>query len=734
MGEKILDFWQTNCVPHARSAVLDHDLPLVGLDEEVEVVLKHIMKWNNSSFPFLTLTGPCGSGKSHVVLEALQRIYRRRNPGRQWWVGCPNCQQQQLFCTPDYKVLPLHAPASSAEAFTTLTNLINECRVDDEEEAAPLKRRDVDSLTDYFVTYRRRLLLWIQGDFNKTNLQEFLYVLTNLLHNKDAVARVSVIFETRSKLSVDLDARIASRISQASLDFRAVSAEQIARFASARLSFSSYSDAVCRPVIGNVGDSVDRSVSYDAFVARDVALTARFTQTHGTSEDAAHHLARHLQEHMPQYVELHIEHTPKGKTVVTTVLSCSVVLSDEKKLSVDMQTGEVQCETLKRKHSNPMQQVPLSTQKGTSVHRRELWPDYDSRITGLWFTKQGGYVVGVGLVTAKSPQSCALHAARTARMEGLCSRRTQHSAVRLWNSMVHKLCTAPLFLERLQSLGDFQVAAQQLAAWAIRLGKPLTDRGTNFLQAALPSIMAEVRQGGDWATVTARRLAFHFYTTALYRNSAVPTNTNLAALQINCVSEGVKTSEFLDTLHTDLQQQGATYAAGHVDFSSISNSQMLILCLLVRRCQAAHAQEMKRAKKTGLILDGVNEGGQEVVIDAATLAISELHMEVVPNTVLDDFITYFSRMMGPGAPSGRYNWPYVLEGDLCALLEQNMIAVSGTNIRRGTQTMSDAKVTLSVDRVNLVEYLRAQREAARESIRPSQLFAVLNLDQDTSLL
>eukprot|EP01061_Rhynchopus_euleeides_P029910 TRINITY_DN4954_c4_g1_i1.p1 TRINITY_DN4954_c4_g1~~TRINITY_DN4954_c4_g1_i1.p1 ORF type:complete len:805 (+),score=214.45 TRINITY_DN4954_c4_g1_i1:215-2416(+) len=732
--------------------------------------------------------GPPGCGKSCVVYAALQRAFRRQSPDSDCHAGCPKCNQPLLLCNPGYKVLSLHAPSSSAEAFTLLANLINECKLNDDElESETLKRRDVDMLTNYFGTYQRRLLLWLQGDFNKSHLQEFLYVITNMIHNKDAIKRVSVIFETRAKLSVDLDARISSRISQATVDFRGFNTAHLAAFISDRLSYSTYSSMLFHSLHGGAGDSHDTTSCATYFIQREAMLRPRYTEklrreqlrreqrqqridardeklddddantgadeeeeeeeeevddemlAHTTLEEA---LAAALLQEQPVYAELCIHRAPQAGAGAEnslpddTLLSCAVMLFNGRRLPVDLSTGEVGACPLGKKRKRVGKEVPepQAPKHGGSVLRRELWPEPNSNMTGLWFSRKNGRIAAVGITTVKKKDKCYLYAARKAGVSVLGGGRRQ-LAIDSWNAIVRGLASSPLFLERLKSQGDFTMCAQMLCTWLMRIGLALSRRGTNALTAAwAQSIQSEVAEGGCEAIANAvtGRLAFHFHTTMLYRHLSVPASVSKEALCINHVAQGVVTHDFLDRIYADLQRQGACYTAPHVDFSSASTSQVLLLCLLVKGCQALHEQELKRARKAGLLLEATDANGNTDTINTdVSMLVGELSMEVMPKTLLDDYIDICSHLVATHAVQ-RYDWPSIMNSDLQALLDMGMISLA--NARARPRTVSDARVHLLVDRVNLVEYLRAHRDAGSASSHPNRLFSVLNLDEDVSLI
>ena len=809
----VVQYWQQYCLPNAYSAVFDKELSPVGLgkDKEVEMVTRLFGTFDAESAvcPFLSVVGPEGCGKTMVIDEAIRRVFRRRQwntPSAElnWWVACPNCQEPLYYCNEHHKVIVLQSPTSSAEAFSILASSLNQCRIQDEEEGVPIKRRDLDALRDYFSTYTRRLLIWVRGDIDREQMKEFLYAITDLVHNKDAVNRVAFVIEARANLHVD--ARIHSRLNLHTVQFRPFKTEHVATFVSRRLSYSAPDVVLRQAVVGAAGDAFVPRATLTYFLKRNKEIAAEVAAAERKGEDCAEYLeqdkAAAVAHQRPVYAVINMEEhmLKEGKKCV--VVGASVVLKNGDRLFVQMTDGTLS--------TQPAAQPGAAKKAKTSYKvvrcTREVWPEYNEHIAGLWFTRdpQGEAIVGIGLATVARDAA--------AFMKETVSKETRRLAIVSWNLVVQALAESALFLHRLTCLGGFQGVGQSLANWLTLIGRPLTQDDPNVLQLAAAAVAAGKQEreaakaraeeeekekerakakakkakadkgkkkggnglvgslldsddsddsdGGDHgaerdangkreevvatpeevAQMFASHLAFHYHATSLYGFAAVPSHVNRHAIAIDYKAKPAVAAEFMEQVNEEVGRERCFIVPQ--EFNVLSNSQLMLLCLLLKHTGHVYLAEVERAKKSSdvfvseyvaqeLVKDQI--GGVKAMDDMG-LYTDPLSVEVVPRMVFDAYVATFSKMLGGGrVRQQEFNWPAIMESDLSSLYEAELV-VSPSTVRQRSRTLSDTKLRVNVDTIRVVKYLRAQRAAASLAVRPDVLFTVLPLDKDYSLL
>eukprot|EP01059_Diplonema_ambulator_P003795 TRINITY_DN1349_c2_g1_i10.p1 TRINITY_DN1349_c2_g1~~TRINITY_DN1349_c2_g1_i10.p1 ORF type:complete len:637 (+),score=80.45 TRINITY_DN1349_c2_g1_i10:28-1911(+) len=617
----VLNEWKGTCLPRAYKSLFDDWEEPVGMGEEIRVVEKHVLKTDGAP-PFLVVKGPKGGGKTAVVRAALQRVCRKLYP----WAGiegcCNKCGQVLFMCNPSYCVVKVGMVDNSAEAFKTVVAGLRTCGLSESSDFHDMKR-DKDKLTAYLVDYEGRLVIWLAGDVKPHESREFLYYITNLIHNEDAISRIVVILETSKKLSAVSDARVVSRLSKKTLDFRAFGLKQIAAFVSQRLGVSDGKTLQRLPLIGRTGASSSSTILI-----------------------------------FPDQVEF-----VKVSMRDNTITQVTAVSYD----------GEAQREKLI--------ELPYMTSSAKIAGQKELWRPPTQIIKGIWYatTPEGG-LSGVGLLVT-----------------GRTAIPISETASRSWNLTVNMLARSPLVVKELHTYGSFTEVKRRLEKWLSLLMSSRVD-----LLKQLSCAIEGLDNPQDIAEYMAPRLAFHFYVTHRFRR--VP-----AELSMKCIcmaADDVYADEVLAEADQLLEFEGSCVAP---ELSNLTNVELALLCVLFKLYEKTLAAELKR--------------------DTVT-PTDYKSLEIHPSHALDDFKAALAVLLPATTPNLAYSMPFYFDDSLQSLLTRRLI----TRAARNTQKLTESKIHLNVDKISLIHYLRAQRDAGSASSRNDDIFVLLNLDADISLI
>eukprot|EP01064_Diplonema_japonicum_P001911 TRINITY_DN11260_c0_g5_i1.p1 TRINITY_DN11260_c0_g5~~TRINITY_DN11260_c0_g5_i1.p1 ORF type:complete len:649 (+),score=64.62 TRINITY_DN11260_c0_g5_i1:47-1993(+) len=633
----LLQEWRTVCLREADRRLYDTELEPTGLAREIQTVEKHILKTDGSP-PFLVVKAPRQSGKSSVVTAALQRVFRKIHPWKDIKGSCSTCGLESYMCNSSFIVITVDSIENSAEAFKAVVSGLRTCGSDNIVESYTEMKRDKDTLTSYLETYSSRVVIWITGELKPYESRDFLYYITNLIHNKSAISRVSMVIETCTKLSgLTLDARVVSRISKKVIDFRGFTQNAIAEMVSNRLTLHSPDLPQKLPIFGVPGEGRVLTVS----LSNDRKV-------------------------------LYVKIVTKGEP--QSIASSSAVEVDENG-NVSERPLEIGCDKTTRGAS-----------KITSHH--ELWPPRDMNITGVWLTTtSGGDVCGMGLLAT-----------------GVKQLKASQLAVKSWNAVVSMIAGSPLLLKPMYVTGSFNEIGVMLKIW---IGRLLSNR--NDLLTPLASHIDGLTNAREIAQEIAPKLAFHFYATSRFEK--VPRE-----FSIKCADtppDDLYADEVLAEGDELLAFEGC-YSAR--ELSNLTNLDLMLLCHLFKLHGRLQEAELKRNAATAL----THESGD---VGAA--------IELLPCQVIDSYRTSLLNMTGSKGASVMYDIPYHFENGLAVLLSKGLIRRGATRI---AQKITDSKVHLNVDKVSLLHYLRAQRDAGSKSCRPHETFVIMTLDQDISLV
>ncbi|KAJ9449494.1 hypothetical protein DIPPA_09747 [Diplonema papillatum] len=601
---RLLDDWQDSCIPEGFANVYAREADPVGLDSEIEKLTDHIRKVDGA-FAFLMLKGPSGCGKSAAVRAALKRAYKLDcadqlntivrgedsddvDSSASGSTACPGgvegtwdlearrtcCGRKVHLCNVKTTVVELESPASSTAAFTQLQNCLKICS-GEKIEGRHIDKPGMVEVFRQFGSVGRRVFVWIQGDFFAKHVESFLYFLTDLLHDRQAIAGLCILIETGLAYTMDMDARVVSRLSRQVLPIRPeAQCINFAKFIATRLVRHVPGMPQMQPVQGDPG--------------------------------------------IPQQHAL-----PDG---LLSPLFLSVVWAGKRVLHVTaVDTHLSQTKLRDTKTDGYRRNAPVRTTR--------LWAPQGHIITGYWMTYDEDEPRGVGLITTSSADDAG---------EGA------EVSTRCWNCMVAMLASNRQIVERLHATGGIQAAADLLGTWLDRLSRPLFPNTPDTLRLLQPVVDSLPAEDAGWINAACaalgQKLAFHFYVTSRFRCCNIPRNLEARTLTVN-VEDPVALSLFLEEVG-EVHALESHYLV-HQDFNCLSNSEMVLLCLLYRH--RAHLEEA--ALKNG--------------VTSAEVEMSAFKIEA-------DYVRIVSKMTG-AQQQHRYNWAMLMDMDLRHLVERQLV-------------------------------------------------------------
>eukprot|EP01063_Lacrimia_lanifica_P005150 TRINITY_DN12962_c0_g1_i2.p1 TRINITY_DN12962_c0_g1~~TRINITY_DN12962_c0_g1_i2.p1 ORF type:complete len:379 (+),score=135.71 TRINITY_DN12962_c0_g1_i2:93-1229(+) len=347
---------------------------------------------------------------------------------------------------------------------------------------------------------------------------------------------------------------------------------------------------------------------------------------------------------------------------------------------------------------------------------------------GLHFHLDGhGVPWGVGLVTtwAKRRGGCAA-----------APPRKQRDAVRLWNATAAAFAMSPAVLRAAGVEGGFRQVLEAAGKFLIRIGMPLQHDGHNLLKrlAAAMAKRGNVKVGakrrraanggacGDGAIVsyaefvrhTATQFAVLYHAAQLFPDALLPQDVSEEAVALDC-ERG--TDAFLDLME---RQAAAGGSYLHPSLGVLAPSQVALLCLLLSTYRRLADEAAKKRRAAGL---------EEHDPAAAYLqSLCDDRISLVPDRCLAAYTAALEDMhsLPPSCPPS-----FLLEQDLAQLIHHGLVAPASS---RAAARVSAAGVRLRIDRVTVLQYLRAQRELQSAAALPPEVVNLLNLDEDISLL
>eukprot|EP01060_Flectonema_neradi_P022460 TRINITY_DN30705_c0_g1_i1.p1 TRINITY_DN30705_c0_g1~~TRINITY_DN30705_c0_g1_i1.p1 ORF type:complete len:651 (+),score=93.86 TRINITY_DN30705_c0_g1_i1:78-2030(+) len=268
-----------------------------------------------------------------------------------------------------------------------------------------------------------------------------------------------------------------------------------------------------------------------------------------------------------------------------------------------------------------------------------------------------------------------------------------------WNSIVAKLCQTPLFINSLMRLGDFSSINHLLCTWLSRLSVLLSDN-SSLVWPKHKNIHSQV-------DALSRIFAFHFSATHRFGMEPVPKDISLAALQTDYVVDKASVSTILNKAGNYLVLKGCSGVV-HGGLRELTNSQQVLLLLLVVQSDEVEEQLLKSGK-----------------------LVPHNSVEVVPSRSATSYVRILkSSVVGKQPP---IDFSFLFELDLQQLVTARLL-VSATCTQQQQRKPTESKYLLNIEKVDLIHYLRCQRDAGSDSVCSEEVFSILNLDQNLNLI